>query len=164
MYRDYRNILTQVCDNHPHLKKNFGNSVFAAATFNFGPQACTRPHKDHLNIPTGWCAVVSLGNFNADEGGHLIVWELNMMIRFPRGCTIFLPSALFRHSNTTVPDGQRRYSFTQYTAGGLARWVECGFQSQKEFLRSGHTFERSPQQRWEEGLARFPKWSNWHTE
>ncbi|RPD67804.1 hypothetical protein L226DRAFT_474378 [Lentinus tigrinus ALCF2SS1-7] len=164
MYRDYGDILTKVCDDNPGIRKNFSNSVFAAATFNFGPQVCTRPHKDHLNIPTGWCAVVSLGDFNADDGGHLIVWDLNLMIRFPRGAVIFLPSALFLHSNTAVAGDQRRYSFTQYSAGGLWRWVECGFMSQKEFLRRGHTFSRTPQQRWEEGLGRFPKWSDWHAE
>ncbi|RPD52107.1 hypothetical protein L227DRAFT_515345 [Lentinus tigrinus ALCF2SS1-6] len=164
MYREYGDILTKVCENDPRVRKNFSNSVFAAATFNFGPQTCTKPHKDHLNVPTGWCAVVALGDFDADEGGHLIVWDLNLMIRFPRGTIIFLPSALFLHSNTTVPKGQCRYSFTQYTAGGLARWVECGFMSQKEFLRRGHAFSRTAQRRWEEGLARLPKWSNWHTQ
>ncbi|RPD53493.1 hypothetical protein L227DRAFT_513268, partial [Lentinus tigrinus ALCF2SS1-6] len=108
--------------------------------------------------------VVALGDFDADEGGHLILWDLNLMIRFPRGAMIFLPSALLVHSNTMVPDDQRRYSFTQYTAGGLARWVECGFRSQKEFLAGGGRFMRTPQQRWEDGLRKFPRWSEWKHE
>lgn len=161
MHCEYNYILSTVCKDNPTLRKNFPNSVFAGVTFNFGPQACTVEHKDHLNIPTGWCAVVALGDFDADEGGHLIVWDLKLMIRFPRGGVIFLPSALFSHSNTVVPKGQRRYSFTQYTAGGLARWVECGCMSQKEFIRRGYRFSRSPQERWAEGLRRFPDWDTW---
>ncbi|TFK87317.1 hypothetical protein K466DRAFT_491087 [Polyporus arcularius HHB13444] len=163
LHAEYGRILNSICDRHPNVRRNFSNSVFAGATFNLGPRAYTVPHTDHLNIPTGWCAVVALGDFNADEGGHLILWDLNLMIRFPRGAAIFLPSALLTHSNTIVPEGQRRYSFTQYTAGGLARWVECGFMSQKEYLRRGHQFSRTPQQRWEAGLAKFPKWSSWGT-
>ncbi|RDX50983.1 hypothetical protein OH76DRAFT_1348165 [Lentinus brumalis] len=164
LHEEYGRVLTSICDNDPKIRRNFTNSVFAGVTFNLGPQACTIPHTDHLNIPTGWCAVVALGDFNADEGGHLILWDLNVVIRFPRGAIIFLPSALLIHSNTVVPEGQRRYSFTQYTAGGLARWVECGYMSQKEFLQRGHVFQRTPQQRWEEGLRRFPRWNTWTSE
>lgn len=162
MHRQYARTLRLVCEDNPALWRNFDNSVFAGVNFNFGPQACTVEHTDHLNIPTGWCAVVALGSFDPDEGGHLILWDLNVFIRFPRSCVIFLPSAILRHSNTSLPADQHRYSFTQYTAGGLARWVECGFMSQKEFQATGGTFARTPQQRWEEGLARLPQWDGWH--
>ncbi|KAI0715495.1 hypothetical protein C8T65DRAFT_828681 [Cerioporus squamosus] len=164
LHAEYGRVLTSICDRDHAVRRNFSNSVFAGVTFNFGPRACTVPHTDHLNIPTGWCAVVALGDFDPNEGGHLILWDLKLLIRFPHGAIIFLPSALLVHSKTVVPEGQRRYSFTQYTAGGLARWVECGFQSQKEFLASGGSFERTPQQRWQEGLAKFPMWDTWRSD
>ncbi|TFK80666.1 hypothetical protein K466DRAFT_503500, partial [Polyporus arcularius HHB13444] len=164
LHAEYGRVLESICERHPHVRRNFVNSVFAGVTFNLGPRAYTVPHTDHLNIPTGWCAVVALGDFNPDEGGHLILWDLNLLIRFPRGAIIFLPSALLVHSNTIVPEGQRRYSLTQYTAGGLTRWVECGFRSQKDFLAGGGQFTRTSQQRWEEGLSRFPTWSQWQGE
>ncbi|KAJ7720998.1 hypothetical protein B0H16DRAFT_1738487 [Mycena metata] len=46
------------------LKRNFlpGISVFAAATFNFGPATVTLPHLDFANLAWGWCAITAFGN------------------------------------------------------------------------------------------------------
>ncbi|KAJ6459375.1 hypothetical protein C8R47DRAFT_1327991 [Mycena vitilis] len=53
---------------------------------------------------------------------------------FPPGCTIIIPSAAIFHSNIPIAPHERRYSFTQYTAGGLFRWVEHGFKTEEEYL------------------------------
>ncbi|KAJ3805385.1 hypothetical protein F5876DRAFT_51931, partial [Lentinula aff. lateritia] len=53
------------------------------------------------------------------KGGQLIIWDLKLIFDFPPGSTILLPSALFRHSNIPVQKGDKRVSFTQYTAGGI---------------------------------------------
>jgi len=38
------------------------------------------------------------------------------------------------HSNTPIQKGETRSSFTQYTAGGIIRWVDYGFQTAKDFF------------------------------
>ncbi|KAJ7164846.1 hypothetical protein C8R43DRAFT_1122726 [Mycena crocata] len=118
-------------DYNPALKHNFERkySAFAAATLNFGPRTVTLPHIDALNLAWGWCAITALGFFNPDAGGHLVLWDLKLIIRFPPGSTILIPSAILRHSNIPIQPGESRYSFTQFTAAGLFRWVDNGFKS-----------------------------------
>ncbi|KAF7323378.1 hypothetical protein HMN09_00118700 [Mycena chlorophos] len=60
------------------------DGVFAAATFNFG-RAVSCCHLDFGNLAWGWCAITALGEFDPDLGGHLILWELGLVIRFPPG-------------------------------------------------------------------------------
>lgn len=108
----------------------------------------------------GWCAVTALGQFDSQKGGHLILWELGLVIEFPAGSTIFLPSAVVSHSNVPVAQDETRYSFTQYAAGGLFQWVESGFQtlkSQKKSLPSEQRmdFENKNKERWNMGLGLF---------
>ncbi|KAF8200627.1 hypothetical protein K438DRAFT_1436955, partial [Mycena galopus ATCC 62051] len=112
----------------PYLTRLFPEtvSVFATCTFNFGPRTVTFPHVDAANLAWGWCSITALGQFNPDLGGHLILWDLNLVIRFPPGSTIMIPSALLRHSNVSIQQNETRYSFTQYTAGSLFRWVHNG--------------------------------------
>ncbi|KAJ7620521.1 hypothetical protein DFH06DRAFT_1010638, partial [Mycena polygramma] len=43
--------------------------------------------------------------FDPNLGGHLILWDLNLVIRFPPGSSIFIPSALLRHSNVSALHG-----------------------------------------------------------
>ncbi|KAJ7170417.1 hypothetical protein C8R43DRAFT_944932 [Mycena crocata] len=120
----------------PSLQRNFAGSVFAACTFNFGPRVITAPHLDFANLAWGWCAITALGNFNPDFGGHLILWDLRLIIRFPPGATILLPSALIRHSNIAIRSHESRYSFTQYTAGGIFRWIRNDFKTDEAFERT----------------------------
>ncbi|KAJ3817731.1 hypothetical protein F5880DRAFT_1626226 [Lentinula raphanica] len=95
MYHDYSLQLQKLI---PDLKHNFPNSVFSCCTLNFGPRTTTVEHLDHKN--------------------YIFVVEL------PPGWTILLPSAYLRHSNTTIHEGESRFSFTQYTAGGLFRVID----------------------------------------
>jgi hypothetical protein len=106
--------------------------------------------------------VTALGAFDPKRGGHLILWDCHLVIEFPPGSTILLPSAILAHSNVAVSSHETRYSFTQYTAGGLFRWVEQGFQKTKDFYDSLSDEEREVQQvkdggRWKYGLSLFPE-------
>ncbi|KAF7345128.1 hypothetical protein MSAN_01888800 [Mycena sanguinolenta] len=144
----------------PDLQWNFARSPFAACTFNFGPRVVTRPHLDHANLAWGWCAITALGWFNADLGGHLILWDLRLVIRFPAGSTIFIPSAIIRHSNVPVQSHEIRSSFTQYTAGGLFRWARNGFRSNQDFEDTATDEEKAAREaedstRWEDGINMF---------
>ncbi|KAJ7148712.1 hypothetical protein C8R43DRAFT_952402 [Mycena crocata] len=144
----------------PSLRRNFAGSVFAACTFNFGPRAITAPHLDFANLAWGWCAITALGKFDPDRGGHLILWDLRLVIRFPPGSTILIPSALIRHSNVPIGPHESRASFTQYTAGGLFRWVRNGFKTDEAFEMSATreemvAREQEKDERWQQGIKMF---------
>ena len=141
------------------LRRNFA-TVFTCSTFNFGPSTVSFSHTDPANLPNGWCAVMSLGPFDPKQGGHLVLWDLKLVIEFPPGSTILLPSAVVRHSNVAIQKGEERYSFTQYTAGGLFRWVDHGFQKESEYWDSLSEDARIEEEevmrrRWTIGLGMF---------
>ncbi|KAJ7661215.1 hypothetical protein B0H14DRAFT_3102670 [Mycena olivaceomarginata] len=139
-------------------------SVFAAATFNFGPRTVTFPHLDFANLAWGWCAITALGDFDPNKGGHLILWDLKLIIRFPPGSTIIIPSALIRHSNTSIQLHEKRFSFTQYTAAGIFRFIDNGFKSDEEVKVGGISEAEKAARlearktRWVEGLKMYRKW------
>ncbi|KAJ7715052.1 hypothetical protein B0H16DRAFT_1742268 [Mycena metata] len=142
-------------DYNPSLRCNFSRriSAFAAATLNFGPT-------------TGWCAITALGFFNPDVGGHLVLWDLKLIIRFPAGSTILIPSAILRHSNIGIAAGERCYSFTQYTAAGLFRWVDNNFRTEVVVEEAiWHDPEaqaqrvRDRQQCWATGINSYQRWA-----
>ncbi|KAJ7704553.1 hypothetical protein B0H17DRAFT_921500, partial [Mycena rosella] len=145
---------------YPNLTWNFVGTLFAACTFNFGPRAITIPHLDFGNLSWGRCAITALGWFDPDIGGHLILWDLKLVIRFPPGSTIMIPSAICRHSNVPVGPEETRFSFTQYTAGGLFRWIRNGFKSDDDFARTASQEEKAAcaseaATRWETGVAMY---------
>ena len=135
MYKVYADHQTALHASNPRLRRNFSNSVWAAATFNFGPRTCTRRHRDWANLPFSWCSVTALGEFDPMKGGHLVLWDLRLVIEFPPGSTILLPSAAIAHSNTAIGRGETRCSFTQFSAGGLFRWTSHGNQLDADYFR-----------------------------
>lgn len=154
--------MAALCARHPHLQRNFaqGESVFACSTINFGPATESFPHTDNNNLAWGWCAVTALGDYDPTLGGHLILWDAKLVIEFPPGSTVLIPPAVFAHSNTSIQPGETRYSFTQYTSGGLFRWVEHGFQGEtayNESLSAGGKRDEASRKagRWEKGMNMY---------
>ncbi|KAJ7903758.1 hypothetical protein B0H14DRAFT_2328860, partial [Mycena olivaceomarginata] len=144
----------------PTLNWPFVGSVFAACTFNFGPRAVTCAHLDFGNLAWGWCAIMSLGWFDADRGGHLILWDLKLIICFPPGSTILMPSAIIQHSNIPVQPHEKHFSFVQYTAGRLFRWIRNGYMTDEDFLKNSTMVEKVSREkaaeiRWEERVQMF---------
>ncbi|KAL0573137.1 hypothetical protein V5O48_008825 [Marasmius crinis-equi] len=126
---------------HPQtsqLPLPFENSVFTACAFNFGGRVRTYKHRDHLNWAFGWCAITALGNFDPTKSARLVLWELKLVIDFPPGSTVLIPSAVVTHSNTRIAEanwiriGDERTSFTQYSAGAMFRWAENGCMTEGE--------------------------------
>lgn len=144
--KDFDTSLTYPYEDHP----------FAAVTFNVGPNVCTKPHKDDLNLSWGWCAVTSLGSYDHTKGGHLVLWELGMVLEFPPNSTIFIPSAIITHSNTAIQSGEQRSSVTQYNSEGLFRWVAYDyslinrkFEGAKGELKTGKKIPESGKDWWD---------------
>lgn len=108
---------------------------FPCRSFNLGSQTVTTPHLDDKNFAYAWCSITALGDFNPDLGGHLVLWDFNLAVRFPPGSTIMIPSALFLHSNASIQKDETRYSIVQYAAGGLFRWAHRGFMTEKAWIR-----------------------------
>ncbi|KAJ7773734.1 hypothetical protein DFH07DRAFT_952772 [Mycena maculata] len=86
--------------------------------------------------------------------------DLKLVFRFPPRATILVPSAIVRHSNVPVRINERRYSFTQYTAGGLFRWVRNGFRTDVDFANQATHSEQVEHEeenltRWEKGVAMY---------
>ncbi|KAF8178794.1 hypothetical protein K438DRAFT_1977629 [Mycena galopus ATCC 62051] len=115
LYADYRAHDVALREHHPHLRRPFEHSVFFCAAFNFGPNAWTFRHRDVLNLAFG--------------GGHLVLWDLKLVVEFPAGALILLPSATIAHSNVPVQAGEERASFTQFSAGGIFRYIDNGFRT-----------------------------------
>lgn len=141
----------------PHLRRIFPRSVYPTAAFNFGPHVRTFKHRDVLNCPFGWCAIQALGRFDPKKGGHLVLWELKLVIEFPPGALVLIPSATITHSNVAVAEGDVRASFTQYCAGGLFRYVDYGFRKEAELKAQDPALYAEMCQvrgdRWEMGLG-----------
>ncbi|KAF9055454.1 hypothetical protein BDZ89DRAFT_1175919 [Hymenopellis radicata] len=164
MYNSYAENLKAILENDKTLRPNFTNSVFALLTVNVGRRTVTEPHRDRANRPPGWCPVSAFGDYDPTQGGQLVLDEFKLIIDFPSGTTIYIPSALVTHSNTDIAPGESRYSITQYTPGALFRWVYNGFRTQEAFFHAKSTtkadiarFRKDQSTRWMDSLQYFPK-------
>lgn len=116
----------------PAFERPFQNSVYPTATINFGPNAVCFDHIDHMNWAPGWCPITALGSFDHKKGGHLVLFDIKRIIEFPSGSLILIPSALMRHGNTPIVEGESRMGFTQYAPGAIFRYVEGKFTRMKD--------------------------------
>lgn len=158
MHGYYSTTMLALLESDAELKLNFLNSVFGCAIFNLGPQVATVPHIDNFNMPASWCVITALGDYDVKEGSQILLWDLMLMIEFPPGSLILLPSAMLCYSNMTVHQGECQYSFMQYSAGGLFQWAECGFMTQAAFLVSGKSYLVSGEGHWAQGMEMFSTW------
>ncbi|KAJ3747408.1 hypothetical protein DFH05DRAFT_1358499, partial [Lentinula detonsa] len=83
---------------------------------------------DADNTVHGWCFDIALGNFDPDKRGHLVLWDLGLVVRFPPGTTITFPLALIMHSSLSIQKGETQYTVIQFSSGGLFHWRANRFQ------------------------------------
>lgn len=57
----------------------------------------------------------------------MFLYDVKLVIEFPPGSTILIPSSIMRHGNTPIGKNETRMGITQYAAGALFRWVDNGF-------------------------------------
>ncbi|KAK7051222.1 hypothetical protein VNI00_004722 [Paramarasmius palmivorus] len=132
LYRRYRDTIEKMYGRLKSYPRNFSNTVFAAAAFNFGGRVRTIKHRDHMNWPFGICVITAMGRFDPKRSALLVLQEFKLVIEFPHAATAAIPSACVTHFNTGIAPGDTRTSFTQYTAGAIFRWVENGFRTEKQ--------------------------------
>ena len=105
--------------------------------------------------------VQSGGSFDHKTGGHLYLRDVGLVIEFPAGASILLPSAALRHGNTPTQPGETRTSVTQYAAGGLFRWVDQGFRTRRVMEAQdpdgAEALDAEQDLRWREAVHRFSK-------
>ncbi|KAJ7441021.1 hypothetical protein B0H11DRAFT_2163167 [Mycena galericulata] len=120
LFNFYVDYMGEFSRKNKQLQHPFIKSIWSACTFNLGPYTCALGHRDFVNL----------------AAGNLILWDCKFILEFPPGTTILIPSASIYHSNIPISKGEHRYSFTQYTAGGLFRWVERGYKTEEEYMAS----------------------------
>ncbi|KAF9039581.1 hypothetical protein BDP27DRAFT_1244790 [Rhodocollybia butyracea] len=127
--------LTRILQNTPglQLKHNFPGSCFAASQYNF-TNAATGNHIDFMNGFFLCCAIWNGGKFNPKLGGHLILWSLGIVVEFPPGASIIVPSASVVHGNIPIQSDEHRHSVTFFTAAGILRWYFNNFMNDNEFV------------------------------
>ncbi|KAJ7839772.1 hypothetical protein B0H13DRAFT_2417355 [Mycena leptocephala] len=70
-----------------------------------GASVVTDDHVDELNLPHGMCGVFNAGDHKHKRGGHMFLKQLRLVIEFPSGSSMLIPSASITHSN--VPIGKQ---------------------------------------------------------
>lgn len=159
MYEKYANMMKKLQEHCDGLTFNFDGSIFPSATMNLGPCVSLLPHYDVMNLAFGWCMITSIGTFDPDHGGHSMLKEARLIIRFPPGSTIGIPSAIIEHCNIPVPDDEVRGSFVQFASANLFRWIENGFctdaEAKAEAKKTRRDNAKTAERRKEEGLALF---------
>ncbi|KAJ6480183.1 hypothetical protein C8R45DRAFT_783169, partial [Mycena sanguinolenta] len=104
------------------------SSVFSAATFEFGG-----PHRRTTSLgdpdcyhAATWSVLTSLGKYVPMLGGHIIFWDLGLVVAFPLGASILTPTGLIRYSFVKVRPGEHRYSLFQWAGSGISHWFQNG--------------------------------------
>ncbi|TEB18802.1 hypothetical protein FA13DRAFT_1698571 [Coprinellus micaceus] len=160
LYSYYHEHTMPVRDRHKDLIPNWVRSIFCAAAVNLGPEVATYLHRDGRNLAFGQCAIQPFGKYDYKKGGHLVLKEPKLIIQFPLGCIILIPSATITHGNTPIQPGETRVSFTQYTPGALFRYVDAGFSTLKKLKkRSKKRYAELMAKnltRWEMGMGLWP--------
>jgi hypothetical protein len=168
VYRYYSENLRQLFDHHKYLIHNFDNSIYPAATFNMGPQTVALKHGDTANYWAGGCHIHSGGIFDHKRGGHVILFNLKLVVEFPSGSDVIIPSATVIHGNTPIQADEWRISFTQFCSGGLFRYVAYGFRTMKDCASQNPKLKAKVDakagQRWKDGLRRFSKVDELHAD
>jgi hypothetical protein len=142
VYNTVKTIVDHYAKRGYRLARPFIYSIWPAATWNFPPFAATFGHTDPGNGRCIPCSITSLGRFNADRSGHLILFDLGLVIRFPAGSTIHICSGGMLHGNTRIHPDDERASFIQYFAGGLKRHIDYGFKSEDWLSKNKRSFLR----------------------
>ncbi|KAJ7086889.1 hypothetical protein B0H15DRAFT_801511 [Mycena belliarum] len=111
------------------------SSVFSSTTFEFGgPHRRTSSNGQPDRFQAGaWSVLHALGNYAPTRGGHVIFWDLGIVVCFPSGSTILIPTGVIHYSFVKVREDEFRYSLLQWAGAGISRWLANGHRTDLEF-------------------------------
>ncbi|KAJ6478377.1 hypothetical protein C8R45DRAFT_833293, partial [Mycena sanguinolenta] len=95
------------------------------------PHRCAT-HTDRYPAAT-WSILTSLGKYVPMHGGHIILWDLGLVVASPPGASILIPTGIVRYSFVKVRPGEFRYLLLQWAGTGIGRWFENGRHTDTEF-------------------------------
>ncbi|KAJ7811264.1 hypothetical protein B0H13DRAFT_1666908, partial [Mycena leptocephala] len=93
------------------------------ASTDYGDRIAHHLRSQHLELPH------ALGKYAPIHGGHIIFWNLGLVVCFPPGATILFPAGLIRYSFVKVRPGEHRHAVLQWAGGGISRWLANGRRS-----------------------------------
>ncbi|KAJ7729514.1 hypothetical protein DFH07DRAFT_969477 [Mycena maculata] len=111
------------------------SSIFSAATFELGGphiHAGASGLYDRYQ-PNTWSILTALGVYGPVHGGHIILWDLGLVVSFPAGSSILIPTGVLRYSFVKVRNGEHCYSLIQWASAGIDRWFENGLRMDANF-------------------------------
>ncbi|KAJ7170641.1 hypothetical protein C8R43DRAFT_875006, partial [Mycena crocata] len=138
IYDYFDDCLDQYESYYTGSTRPFHYGIFSAATFYLG---CAARYYLDDDLAWGWTALTALGTYDPDFGGHIILWDLNLVVRFPPGSTILIPRALVRYSFVEIAPHETRYLLVQFTPSPVFRFATNGGRSDLKFARKATTKE-----------------------
>ncbi|KAG6905214.1 hypothetical protein DXG01_004142 [Tephrocybe rancida] len=128
MWDKYKYTATRMYSTHWNIPNNFHGTVYPAVRFNVRPQTSTvQPYMDRQRERRGPPAVTPIGNYNYKLSGHIVFYELKLIIEVPPGTTLFVPTRLLSYGTTNIQEGEERMTITQCFGPGLAETVFARF-------------------------------------
>ena len=130
IYRKYADKLQEMFERMPDLQRIVSKSVFPTASFDFrNGRPCHASDGQ-----AGWCSLTAGGDFDPHTGGHLFLPQARLIVEFPPGATVLIPSTLV-YGIVPVPRGQTRYTFAQYTPVDVVRYIDNGYRTRRDVFR-----------------------------
>ncbi|KAF9067373.1 hypothetical protein BDP27DRAFT_1225905, partial [Rhodocollybia butyracea] len=150
------NLQEKVLMDSPDIRRMFEGCCYTACHLNLH-LAWAQLHEDFFNVFFAMCAVHASGKFDHTRGGQFIAWSLGVVVPFPAGATIYVPSACVTHGNVPIAPEETRSSIAFFTPAGIARWFHNGYMSDKEFKeraspRQLRLWKEYREKLWETGL------------
>ncbi|KAJ7199695.1 hypothetical protein GGX14DRAFT_372970 [Mycena pura] len=121
---DHKHLDQLMIDIEHHTgssERTFPGTVFSMIAFNLGEQSCMVMRR---------CVVTATGDFDATQGGHMVLYDLHLLVKFLPGWMAIFPSGLLNHANTSLQTGETRTSIIQYTPGQLSQFRNSGWRTQ----------------------------------
>lgn len=108
----------------PLLVFPVAKSIFPGMSVNFGGKVACYRHRDTNNLAYGICAITPVGRFDHTQSAQLVLEEPRLIVEVPAASTAFIMSSCCTHSNLPLGPEEIRFSFTQYAAGPIFRYVQ----------------------------------------
>ncbi|EJD34134.1 hypothetical protein AURDEDRAFT_76451, partial [Auricularia subglabra TFB-10046 SS5] len=137
LYALYAKLEAELNAKYPDMHGAFPGFPMMSKTTNTGKKTRTPEHVDFKNALFGMCVIAIFGKFDHTKSGMLVLRELKVLLPLAPGDIVFIPSALITHGNTELAAADVRRSWTLFTAGGLFRFRDAGFVTERELIRRG---------------------------